>query len=300
MDKRKKFVFDQDGIFDICNIIIMIILLLIFTWPLWFVVIASVSDPTAVLNGEVVLLPKGFNLESYVEIFNYRDIWIGYRNTIFYTVVGTIINVILSIFAAYPLSRKDFVMKNFFITIFMITMYFSGGLIPIYLVVLQLGMVNTVWSLLLPTAISFYNVIIMKTYYQNSIPESLQEAAELDGANTWQYLWKIVLPLSKPVIAVIALYYAMSHWNGFFNALIYINDTELYPLQLFLRNILINNSFNESLMESLSPEEIIEMTRRAEMMKYGIIIISTVPALCAYPFVQKFFVKGVMIGAVKG
>lgn len=296
---RKK-PFTRDTAFDIVNTILMIILFFVFAWPLWFVIIASVSDPTAVWNGEVIFTPKGFNLDSYKEILKYKDIWIGYRNTIFYTVVGTAINVFMSILVAYPLSRRDFVMKNFFTTMFMITMYFSGGLIPSYLVVQNLGMVNTPWALLIPGAVSFYNVIIMRTYFQNSIPESLQEAAELDGANSWQYLWKIVLPLSKPILAVMVLYYGIAHWNGFFNALIYINDSELYPLQLFLRSILINNTFNPEMLEGLDPAELLEMTRRSETMKYGIIIVATIPVLCIYPAIQKHFAKGVMIGAVKG
>lgn len=292
--------FTRDTAFDIFNTITMVILFFIFAWPLWFVIIASVSDPTAVWNGEVIFTPKGFNLDSYKEILKYKDIWVGYRNTIFYTVVGTAINVFMSILVAYPLSRRDFVMKNFFTTMFMITMYFSGGLIPSYLVVQNLGMVNTPWALLIPGAVSFYNVIIMRTYFQNSIPESLQEAAELDGANSWQYLWKIVLPLSKPILAVMVLYYGIAHWNGFFNALIYINDSELYPLQLFLRSILINNTFNPEMLEGLDPAELLEMTRRSETMKYGIIIVATIPVLCIYPAIQKHFAKGVMIGAVKG
>lgn len=298
--KRKKRPFSQDKVFDWVNVIIMCILFVIFAWPLWFIVIASVSDPNSIWNGEVLLFPKNFNLDSYIEILHYDDIWLGYRNTIFYTVCGTLINLFLSILAAYPLSRKDFVLNSFFTKMFLFTMYFSGGMIPLYLVVYTLKMTDTIWALMIPNAISFYNVIIMRTYFNNSIPESLQEAAELDGANTWQYLWKIVLPLSKPIIAVLALYYGMAHWNNFFNALIYINDSNLYPLQMFLRSILINNTFNADLMATLDPEAVDRMMRLAETMKYGIIIVSTIPVLCVYPFVQKHFVKGVMIGAVKG
>ena len=298
--ERKKRALSQDRVFDWVNIAIMCVLFVIFAWPLWFIVIASVSDPNSIWNGAVLLLPKNFNLDSYIEILHYEDIWIGYRNTIFYTVCGTLINLFLSILAAYPLSRKDFVLNSFFTKLFLFTMYFSGGMIPLYLVVYTLNMTDTIWALMIPNAISFYNVIIMRTYFNNSIPESLQEAADLDGANTWQYLWKVVLPLSKPIIAVLALYYGMAHWNNFFNALIYINDSNLYPLQMFLRSILINNTFNSDLMATLDPEAVERMMRLAETMKYGIIIVSTLPVLCAYPFVQKHFVKGVMIGAVKG
>lgn len=290
----------QDTVFDVVNIAIMCILFVVYAWPLWFILIASVSDPNAIWNGEVLLLPKGFNLDSYKEILDYQDIWIGYKNTIFYTVAGTAINLVLTIMAAYPLSRSDFVMKGFFTKIFMVTMYFSGGMIPLYLVVDSLHMVDTIWAMLIPGAISFYNVLIARTYFQNSIPVNLQEAAELDGANTWQYLWKVVIPLSKPVLAVLALYYGMGHWNGFFNALIYLYDSKLYPLQMFLRSILINNTFSSDMLSTMDPEAIEHMMRIAEVMKYGIIVVATVPVLCIYPFVQKYFVKGVMIGAIKG
>lgn len=297
--KRKKPI-TRDTVFDAVNVLIMCILFVVFTWPLWFIVIASVSDPISIWNGEVLLLPKNFSLDSYIEILHYNDIWLGYRNTIFYTVVGTLINLAMTILCAYPLSRGDFVLNNFFTKMFMFTMYFTGGLIPTYLVVDKLGLTNTIWALMIPNAISFYNVIITRTYFKNSIPVTLQEAAELDGANTWQYLWKVVLPLSKPILAVMALYYGTAHWNNFFNALIYINDSNLYPLQMFLRSILINNTFNSEMMEALDPVALEAMMRLAETMKYGIIIVSTLPVLCIYPFVQKYFVKGVMIGAVKG
>lgn len=297
---KKKKQLNRDSIFDIFNVAMMCFLFVIFTWPLWFILIASVSDPHEVWNGNVLLTAKGFNLDGYKKILEYRDIWIGYRNTILYTVVGTCINLVMSILCAYPLSRKDFVPQNFFTKMFLITMYFSGGLIPTYLVVQKLGMVDTPWALLLPSAISFYNVIIMKTYFQNSIPESLQEAAMLDGANTLQYFIKIVLPLSKPIIAVLALYYGIHHWNNYFQALIYLNNREIYPLQLFLREILINNTIDNDLLASLDPSAVEAMMNTAEVMKYGIIVVSTVPMLIVYPFIQKYFVKGVMIGAIKG
>jgi ABC-type glycerol-3-phosphate transport system permease component len=277
----------------------MILIFFLFSWPLWFIIIASFSDPAAVWNGKVVLLPKGFNIDAYREILKYKSIWLGYRNTILYTVLGTVINLVLTICTAYPLSRKDFMPRNFFMFMFMLTMYFSGGLIPTYLVVNKLNLVNTVWAMIIPGAISIYNVIITRTYFINSIPGSLQEAAELDGANSLQFLMRVVLPLSKPVIAVIALYYAVGHWNDFFSALIYIHKKDLLPLQTFLRDLLIQNQVNID-MTGLDPAAAERKMKLAQTIKYGVIVVSTVPVLCIYPLVQKHFVKGIMIGSVKG
>lgn len=289
----------SDKVFDITNTVLMIVIFLLFSWPLWFIIIASFSDPAAVWNGKVVLLPKGFNIDAYREILKYKSIWLGYRNTILYTVLGTVINLVLTICTAYPLSRKDFMPRNFFMFMFMLTMYFSGGLIPTYLVVNKLNLVNTVWAMIIPGAISIYNVIITRTYFINSIPGSLQEAAELDGANSLQFLMRVVLPLSKPVIAVIALYYAVGHWNDFFSALIYIHKKDLLPLQTFLRDLLIQNQVNID-MTGLDPAAAERKMKLAQTIKYGVIVVSTVPVLCIYPLVQKHFVKGIMIGSVKG
>lgn len=290
-----------DKIFDIINVIVMIILLVIFVWPLWFIVIASVSNPNEVWNGNVLLWPKGFTTAAYEAVIEYKSIWIGYRNTIFYTVVGTMINLVMTICAAYPLSRKDFMPRNFFMFMFMLTMYFGGGLIPTYLIVNKLGMINTVWAMMIPGACSIYNVIITRTYFINSIPGSLKDAAELDGANSLQYLVKVVLPLSKPIIAVIALYYAVGHWNDYFTALIYINKTGLMPLQSFLRDLLMSNKLTMgNSMGGLDAATAEAKMQLSQTLKYSAIIVSTVPVLCIYPFIQKYFVKGVMIGSVKG
>ena len=290
----------SDRVFDIVNIIIMLALLVIFLWPLWFVVIASFSNPNEVWNGNVILLPKGFTLSADEAVSHYKMIWTGYKNTIIYTVVGTFINLVMTICAAYPLSRKDFVPRNFLMFIFMLTMYFSGGLIPTYLVVSKMHLLNTPWAMMIPGAVSIYNVIITRTYFVNSIPSSLQEAAELDGANTFQFLMKIVLPLSKPIIAVIALYYAVGHWNDFFTALIYLNDKELMPLQSFLRDLLMSNKMSLNNMQGLDAAQAEAKMQLSQTLKYSAIIVSTVPVLCIYPFIQKYFVKGVMIGSVKG
>lgn len=290
----------SDKIFDIVNLLVMVILLVIFVWPLWFVVIASFSNPNQVWMGEVVLWPKGFTLISYETLLEYERIWVGYRNTLFYTVVGTLVNLVMTVCGAYPLSRKDFMPRHFFMFLFMLTMYFGGGLIPTYLVVSGLGLVDTRWAMIIPGAVSIYNIIITRTYFMNSIPASLQEAATLDGANSFQYLMRVVLPLSKPIIAVIALYYAVGHWNDFYTALIYINKQEYMPLQSFLRDILMSNKMTLNDMQGLDAAAAEARMRLAQTLKYSVIIVSTVPVLCIYPFIQKYFVKGVMIGSVKG
>lgn len=288
-----------DRFFDAFNIVLMVVLLFVFVWPLLFVLSASFSDPSAVWMGEMWGIPVGFNLNCYREIFNYQDIWTGYGNTIFYTVLGTSINLVMTVCAAYPLSRKDFIPRNFLMVMFMITMYFGGGLIPTYLVVQNLGMIDTFWAMVIPNAVSVFNIIITRTFFQTNIPESLREAAELDGANTAQFLVKIVLPLSAPILAVMALYYGVGHWNSYFNALIYLNDVDKYPLQMFLRELLIQNQVDLNMI-GLDATQAEAKQQLAQTIKYGVIVVASVPVLCFYPFVQKYFVKGVMIGAVKG
>ncbi len=292
----------QDRIFNIINPILMVVMLVIFVWPLWFVIIASFSDPNAVLLGEVLFLPKGVQFEGYKLMLEYTELWTGYANTIFYTVVGTAINLFLSVCFAYPLSRKDLKGRRFLLLTFTFTMYFSGGLIPTYLVVRDCHMIDTPWAMMIPGAISVYNCLIIRSYYMNSIPRELQEAAELDGANAAQYLVRVVLPLSKPVMAVVGLYYAVGHWNDYYNALIYIYNDQLLPLQSVMKNLLMSIS---TLMDNLNffggdPAYLELMYNRVMSMKYCVIIAAVVPMMCVYPFVQKFFVKGVMVGSVKG
>ena len=282
----------SDKIFDAVNIVIMILLLFIFVWPLWFVVISSFSNPYEVWKGNVLIWFKGFTLKGYEQLFNYEPIWIGYRNSLLYTVLGSVINMVMTVLCAYPLSRKDWLPRNFFMKFCLVTMYFGGGLIPTYLVVRNLRMTNTIWAMMIPCAMSFYNALIVRSYFSNSIPHELQEAAELDGANPMQYLIKVVLPLSKPVLAVVWLYYAVGHWNAWFNAMVYLPRARgLYPLQMFLREILISNNTLEGATE---------VDFSAELVKYCTIIVSTLPILCLYPFLQRYFVKGVMLGSIKG
>lgn len=229
----------SERLFDILIYAIAAIIIVIVLYPLLFIVSASFSDPARVLNGEVWLLPKGVTLDAYENILHNDKIWTGYRNTILYTTIGTAINIIMTILAAYPLSRPDLPGRNGIMVLITLTMFFNGGLIPTYLLVKDLGMVDTMWALIIPGAIATYNLIVMRTYFQSSIPWELQEAAHIDGCSNWRLLFSIILPLSKPILAVMVLFYAVGHWNSFFNALIYIRNEDLHPLQLVLREILL-------------------------------------------------------------
>ena len=239
-----------------------------------------------------------FSLKGYETVLQYKSVWIGYKNTIIYTLCGTLINVAVTMLCAYPLSRKELGGRTFFTFLFSFTMLFSGGLIPTYILIRDLRMINTVWAMLLPGAMSVYNMIIARVFIESSIPGDLLEASRLDGASDAQYFFHVVLPLSKAVIAVIALYYAVGHWNSFFNAFIYLNDKVLYPLQLFLRDILVQNNIDSS--DITDPEMAAQIQGLATQLKYPIIVISTLPMVCLYPFVQKHFNKGVMVGSLKG
>ncbi len=277
------------------------IVLVLTLYPLVYVLSASFSDPVSVTTGKVTLLPVQPTLDGYATIFQYGPIWLGYRNTLFYTIVGTLINMAVTLPCAYALSRRDFVGRNVLSIFFAFTMFFSGGLIPTYLVVKQLKMLNTVWALLLPTAMSVWNMIIARTYFQNSIPAGLEEAATIDGCSNLKLFFQIILPLSQPIIAVLILYYAVGHWNEYFNALIYLNDQNIYPLQLILRNILLlDQMFDMMDSDPEARQEMMRLLQMKESMKFGIIVLSTLPVMVLYPFLQKFFVKGVMIGAIKG
>lgn len=287
-----------DRIFDMVSTIILCLVFLVVSYPLYFVIIASVSDPYQVLNGNVMLFPKGFNIDSYVRIFEESSIWKGYVNTILYTVCGTTLNVILTMTIAYPLSRKYFSGRKIITAILLITMYFSGGMIPTYLLVRNLGLRDTFWVMIFLGAISAYNVIIARTFLESSIAQELEEAASIDGCSKLQFFFSMVLPLSKAIIAVLVLYYAVAHWNDYMRGLIYLNTAEKYPLQLIIRSILIQTQMMAS--DATDIADIDARMKLAEAMKYGVIIVSCLPTLVLYPFVQKYFVKGIMVGSVKG
>lgn len=277
----------------------MVILIL---YPLIYVISASVSDPVLVDSGKVILWPMGITLEGYGEIFKYRPVWIGYRNTILYTITGTFINLVATLPCAYALSRRELIGRNFIMLIFTFTMFFSGGMIPTYLAMKSYNLLDTPFALLFPGMVSVYNLIIARTYFSASVPLELQEAAMIDGCRNIRLFTNIVLPLSMPMTAVIMLYYAVGHWNSYFNALIYLSKSELYPLQLFLRNILLED-MTQDLLSVTDSESAAEIARRMQLksiMKYGLVVVSSVPVLILYPFLQKYFAKGVMIGALKG
>lgn len=295
----------SDKVFDAAIILILVLIILVIAYPLYFTIIASFSEPVDVATGKVIFLPRGFTLDAYKEVFKNSEVWTGYLNTIIYTVFGTLMSLALTVPAAYVLSKKDIPMRGFISMYFVFTMFFGGGLIPTYLIVKNLGLLNKPYSLIILGGFSVYNMVITRVYFESSIPAPLYEAAEIDGCSQMGQFFKIALPLAKPVVAVIALYYAVGKWNDFYHGLIFLTDKEYFPLQLVLRNILIENQTKITQVDTsnLRAEELLYLTRQAymaEAMKYALIFISSLPMLIAYPFVQKYFVKGVMIGSIKG
>lgn len=287
----------SDKTFQTVLYVMSVLIVIIILYPLYFVIIASFSDPSAVSGGQVWLRPIGVTLDGYKELFRHSEIWTGYGNTILYTLTGTLIGLIVNLFAAYSLSKKDLVGRKFFNLMFIFTMFFNGGLIPTFLTVKDFHLYNTFAVMVLPFSVSVYNIIVARTFFQTNIPEDLNDAAKIDGCGNLYYFFKIVIPLSKAIIAVIALWTAVGMWNSYFNALIYLKDSAKYPLQLILRNILITNNLQ---MSFGSGEAMQIALRLSNLMRYSVIIVSTVPIMCFYPFVQKHFNQGVMIGAVKG
>lgn len=284
-----------DILIDIVMYLVIAFAVIITVYPVYFVVIASFSDPTAVSNGEVLLLPKGITTLGYSKIFEDSRIWTGYKNTVIYTILGTLFSLICTIPAAYSLSRKELPFKGIIMFFFTFTMFFGGGLIPTYFLMQDLHLVNTFWVMIIPFSVSVYNVIVTRTFFQSTIPEELFEAAKMDGCSYTRFLFQVVLPLSKAIIAVIGLYYAVGYWNEYMRALIYIQDKTLVPLQLVLREILVaNQAFEMTSMDSALKQ------RLADMMKYALIVVSTLPMMILYPILQKYFEKGVMIGSIKG
>lgn len=281
------------GIYIILGIVLAVVL-----YPLYFVLIASFSEPLGVLRGEVWLLPKDITWTGYERIFQNAEIINSYLNTILYTCAGTALNLVLTVAGAYPLSRKDFAGRRQFTAIIVFTMFFSGGLVPSYLLVMNLGLMNSMWALIVPFAVSVWNLLIMRTFFETSVPNEIQEASWIDGCSNLQTLVRIVLPLSLPILAVMTLFYSVGHWNSYFSALIYLSDREKYPLQLILREILLQGQMQD--MIDFSDESIARNVMNTELIKYAAVIVANVPVLVLYPFLQKYFVKGVMIGAIKG
>lgn len=295
----KKFLRSKDDlIFNIVNYTLLGLALVIYLYPLIYIVSSSFSSVDAVVKGKVWLFPVDFSLDGYKAVFKSSKIWTGYLNSFIYMIVGTAINLVVTLMAAYPLSRQDLKGRNAIMMFFTFTMIFSGGIVPTYLVVSKLKLINTIWAMVIPGALSVYFMIIAKTFFQTTIPVELQEAAEMEGCSTPKLIWYIILPLSKAIIAVLILFYAIAHWNSYFDALLYLNTEDKQPLQIVLREILIRNEQNASMLRDAELMEKSEGLK--QLLKYSLIVVSSLPVLCIYPFVQKYFVKGVMIGSVKG
>ncbi|MFC0674064.1 carbohydrate ABC transporter permease [Brachybacterium hainanense] len=290
----------SDRVLNVVLIIVLALFTLTIIYPFVYIVSASLSDPAAVSSGEMWLWPVGFGFDAYEAVLDYPAITRGFLNSLLYSGSAMLIGTAVTVMGGYALSRSDLVGRNVFTFVFVLTMMFSGGMIPTYLVVQQLGMLNTIWAMILPGAVSVWQLIVTRTFFQTTIPHELLECSRIDGASDMRFFAQIVLPLSKPILAVNLLLYGVATWNAYFNGLIYLTDESLYPLQLVMRNILLENTFDPSKMANADPERIAEMQKLADKLKYALIIIASIPPLIAYPFVQKHFVKGMMIGSLKG
>ena len=285
--------------FDAAVYLIMFFVLSVLMYPLWYVLMASVSDVARVYENPLLLLPRGFNLLSYDRIIQNSDIWSSYKNTLLYTVAGVTINIIMTVLGGYALSRSDFYGRNVFTFIMVFTMFFNGGLIPTYLIIKNMRLLNTFWVMVIPNAIATYYVILARTFFQTRIPHELQESAKIDGCANFRMLVKVVLPLSIPFISVIVLFYAMAHWNSYFQALIYLNDRKRWPLQLLLREILVQAQM-DNMQEAFIYEGLSDRVMVREGLKYSTVVVASVPLLVVYPFLQRFFKEGILVGALKG
>ena len=286
-----------DRITQTVNTLLVILFSLLILYPLLFIVFASFNANISTMTLNII--PKKWSLEGYRAVYEYKWIWIGYRNSLLYTALGSLFGIVFCVLAAYPLSHDDLVGRKFFMALFIFTMYFGGGLIPTYLTMRSYKLLDTIWALLLPGAVSVYNMIIVRTYFRNQIPKDLREAAQLDGCGETRFLVQVVLPLSVPTLAVIGLYYAVGIWNSYFDAMIYMSTRTKMPLPIFLRNILILNDSTD-LTTMMDPDAMVSLQERQNVMKYALIMVSSVPMLLLYPFVQRYFVKGIMVGSVKG
>lgn len=288
----------SDRAFTIFNYVMLSLFLIIVAYPLIYVFSASFSNPSAVISGKMWLWPVDVTLDGYRAVFRNGRIVTGFQNALFYTVVGSVVSVILTVLAAYPLSRKDLAGRNGIMFLFVFTMLFSGGLIPTYLVVREVGLLNTRWALIFPAALSVYNMIITRTFFQSTIPDELLEAAQLDGCSDFRFVKDVVFPLSGPIIAVNVLFYSIAQWNQYFNAMIYLTNPDLFPLQLVLREILIQNQVDFSQISDVN--QLMARQQLQDLLKYSLIVVASAPLLIIYPFVQKHFVRGVLIGSLKG
>lgn len=298
MNKRhRRKLSAADRIFNIVNIFIMVLVCIVIVYPLYYVFLASLTDPVVVSSGKPLFYPEKIYFGGYKTTFAYKPLWTAYANTIIYTVVGTIISLVSTIPAGYALSRKDLPGRRGLIFVFTFTMFFSGGIIPLFLTIKSLGIYNTIWAMVLPTGVSAYNLIVCRSFFESGIPQELLEAAKVDGCSDFKFFFKIVIPLSSTIIAVMTLFYATAMWNQFFNALMYLQDDDKMPLQVVLRNLVLMNQANSM---GSSGDAMIAKQKLAEQLKYCIVVVAAVPLMIVYPFVQKYFAKGVTIGSVKG
>ena len=295
--RRVKKIKAGDRAFDIINTLLLVFVFLVIFYPLYYVLIASFSDPDLVLTGKIFLLPKGFQLESYQKVFENSEVMNGYLNTILYAVVGTCINLAVTLSAGYALSRTDLRGKKALTLFFVFTMFFSGGTVPTYMLVRNLKLLNTFWAMVLPNAMSVWNLILCRNFFEGNIPKELLEVSQIDGCRNYYFFFFFFLPLSKALIVVMVLVYAVGHWNSYMQPLMYLSDRDKYPLQLVLKNILISSQPDASLAGMTDRAE---MYKQTEMLKYALVVVSSVPMIVLYPFVQKYFVQGVMVGSVKG
>jgi len=286
-----------DRLVNLCFYLILLLLIVVCAYPIWYVMVASISDPTYVNSGAFILLPRGIHFDAYRYAFGKSDLWNGYANSILYTVAGTLFGLALCLPCGYGLSRKDLPARGLIMGLFVFTMYFGGGMIPTYIVANTLNLVNTRLILIIFGSISVYNIILIRTFFSSSIPEEMREAAFIDGCSNTRFFMQFALPLSKAIIAVIALYIAVGHWNNYYTALVYTTDRHIQPLQLYLRRLLLISVDNG---ETADPNEAAAMTQLVQVIRYAVIVISTLPIMCMYPFLQKYFVQGVMIGSLKG
>ena len=294
---RNKSIKAGDKVFDIVNTLLLVFIFLIILYPLYYVVIASFSDPDLVLTGKIFLLPKGFQLDSYKKVFSNSEVMNGYMHTIMYAAVGTCINLAVTLTAGYALSRPDLRGRKGFTLFFVFTMFFGGGTVPTYMLVRNLHLINTFWAMVIPNAMSVWNLILCRNFFESNIPKELLEVSQIDGCRNDYFFFRIVLPLSKALIAVMVLFYAVGHWNSYMQPRLYLSDRSRYPLQLVLKNILISSQPDASLAGMTDRAE---MYKQTEMLKYALVVVSSVPMIVLYPFVQKYFVQGVMVGSVKG
>lgn len=288
-----------DRVLDAAIILLLILITVVTLYPLYLVLISSVSNPTLISSGQVYLIPKGFNIDAYKKLLDTSQVWIGYRNSLFYMIVGTMIQMLVTVSAGFALSRRTLPGRAVFTVFFIVTMYVNGGMIPMYILMRDLRLLNRVWALLLPEAMNVYHMIIARSYFENGIPEEIYESVYMDGGDMFRCYWQFAIPLAKPMLAVLALYFALGHWNSYMNAMIYITDDKIQTLQVIIKRITVSVS-NVVDSISVSTADQMQSVQQTQLLKYAVVVVSSVPMILLYPFVQRYLIQGMMIGAVKG